>query len=77
MATVKWERSKHPLAVAMRENDITQQWLARKTGVQASTISRVTSGCTKGFSSDAARAILPAVKEYGVTLEHLILEQRV
>jgi transcriptional regulator with XRE-family HTH domain len=68
--------SEHPVAAAARRRGVSQAKLARLTGVDQSTISRVFRGADgrrRCFSPEAAQALWPVVKGWGVSKESLVL----
>lgn len=70
---VKWEDSKHPLAVALRKKGVSQRQLATMAGVQAADISRVLTGEHKRFAAGTAARLYPVVKPWKIRMEDLIL----
>jgi transcriptional regulator with XRE-family HTH domain len=70
---VTWEKSKHPLAVALRGHNVSQRQVCMAAGVHTSTMSRVLRGELPGFTARSARKLLPVVRRYGVTMEQLIM----
>lgn len=70
---VKWEGSRHPLAVALRKQGITQRQLADMAGVQTADLSRVLNGSRPRFAAGTATKLYPIVKKWGVKMEALIM----